>query len=222
MKAMILAAGRGERMRPLSDDTPKPLLKVVGKPLIVHLIERLVMNGYQELIINLAHLGAKIRDRLGDGGEFGARIDYSDEGEQALGTAGGIRNALPLLGHDRFLAVSGDLWTDYPFTDLRDKNPVLAHLVMVENPSYHSQGDFVLRDGKIVIEAGNRLTFGNIGVYSPELFARHDPAERELGPILRDAARSASVSGERFDDEWMNVGTPSELEALNRRLGANP
>jgi MurNAc alpha-1-phosphate uridylyltransferase len=220
MKAMILAAGRGERMRPLTDQVPKPLLEVAGKPLIVYHIEALRDAGFRELVINHAWLGERITEYLGDGSSFGVRIRYSPEPEGALETGGGIQHALPLLGDEAFLVVNGDIWTDYPYASLHHPPPQLAHLVLVDNPPHHRQGDFSLEKG-IVTDAGtSALTFSGIGVYRPELFRGHAPGAFPLAPLLREAMRSGQVSGEHYRGRWTDVGTPQRLEELNSSSGS--
>jgi MurNAc alpha-1-phosphate uridylyltransferase len=220
MKAMILAAGRGERMRPLTDTTPKPLLQVAGKPLIVRLIEHLAAAEIRELVINHAHLGQKIEAALGDGRQLGVAIRYSPERE-ALETAGGIANALPLIGEDPFLAVNGDLFCDFDFSTLRnlDMSGTLAHLVLVENPPQHPRGDFALSGARVVSEGEPRLTFSGVGLYRPELF-KDIPvgAKAKLAPLLIEAMAEGRVSGEQFHGEWHDVGTPERLRALNAGL----
>jgi N-acetyl-alpha-D-muramate 1-phosphate uridylyltransferase len=218
MKAMILAAGRGERMRPLTDHTPKPLLLVAGKPMIVHTIEQLVQAGYTELVINHAHLGAKIAAALGDGTQFGASIQYSPEGELGLETAGGIIHALPLLGKEPFLVVNGDITTDFDFASLQTVTVDLAHLVLVANPDHHPDGDFGLTDGLVDEQAAEQLTFSGIGVYSPKLFDGLPEGSRKLGGLLRLAIRQQRVSGQKFDGFWLDIGTPERLHALNTYL----
>jgi len=217
---MLLAAGRGERMRPLSDELPKPLLSVAGKPLVVHLIERLVANGFRDLVINHAWLGAEFERALGRGQRFGARIRYSPEGKQALETGGGIRHALPLLGDAPFLALNADIWTDLPFRSLPPEPAGLAHLVLVPNPPHHPQGDFALRDGRVSATGDPRLTFSGIGVYRPELLRRRPPGRFALAPLLREACSEERVSGELYAGQWCDVGTPERLEALRKRLAA--
>lgn len=222
---MILAAGRGERMRPLSDSTPKPMLQVAGKPLLMHLVEALVRNGFNELVINHAWHGEQIERALGDGRNLGAKIAYSPEPSGALGTGGAIVNALPILGNGAFLAVSGDVWTDFPFVQLPRAPRGLAHLVMVDNPYFHPQGDFVLRDGLLSAPAPNRdsstaLTFAGIGVYRRELFddwlvSSQARPRFPLAPILVAAMHSDAVSAEHYRGEWVNVGTPEQLGALD-------
>jgi MurNAc alpha-1-phosphate uridylyltransferase len=220
MKAMILAAGRGERMRPLTDETPKPLLAAGGKPLVAWLIEGLARAGFRELVINHAHLGERIESALGDGSRWGVHIAYSRERE-ALETAGGIANAAPLLGDAPFLAVNGDLWCDVPFGRLRDALPPAAdaHLVLVDNPQHHPSGDFTLRAGRVGNEAAPRLTFAGIGVYRPRMFAGIARGTRApLAPLLRAAAEHGAVSGERHAGRWMDIGTPERLAALDALL----
>jgi len=217
MKAMILAAGRGERMRPLTDHTPKPLLPVAGKPLIVHTVNQLVAAGFTGIVINHAHLGQQIEDTLGDGRCFGADIRYSPEGGQALETAGGIINALPLLGTEPFLVVNGDIATDFPFASLRGRQPGLAHLVLVSNPPYHLDGDFALDDSGLVLEGGTeKHTFSGIGVYRPELFDGVAPGVKKLAPILRLAMARQQVTGQLYGGFWMDIGTPERLRELDR------
>ncbi len=218
MKAMILAAGRGERMRPLTDHTPKPLLKVAGKALIEYHIEALVAAGIDELVINHAYLGEQVEQALGDGRRYGARIQYSAEGE-ALETGGGILKALPLLGGEPFVVVNGDIWTDYDFAALPGEPEGLAHLVLVDNPAHHPQGDFVLHQGRVHDRPGKRLTFSGIGVYRPELFASHRPGAFPLAPLLRAAMAKNVVSGEHYQGAWHDVGTPQRLSELNQLLG---
>lgn len=220
MKAMILAAGRGERMRPLTDTVPKPLLLAGGKPLIVHLIERLRREGFRDLVINYAYLGQRLLSVLKDGRHLGVRIRYSAEPENALDTGGGIFNALPLLGKSPFLVVNGDVWTDYPFHRLAQESlPYLAHLVMVNNPPHHPEGDFALIEGKVNHRSGPRLTFSGLGVYRPELFDGQEGGRFPLAPLLRAAAMRGKVSAEYYDGQWIDVGTPQRLKELDARLG---
>ncbi|MEJ2406544.1 MAG: nucleotidyltransferase family protein [Candidatus Thiodiazotropha sp.] len=221
MKAMILAAGRGERMRPLTDRLPKPLLPVMGKPLIVHHIERLAAAGYRELVINHAYLGEMIETALGRGDRWGVQISYSPEA-RALETGGGIFRALPLLGQDPFLVINGDVWTDYDFTRLGLADTDLAHLVLVPNPPQHPQGDFRLIAGRVEDGPGECLTFSGIGVYRPDLFYGSQGGAFPLAPLLRKAMHSDHVSGERHDGYWIDVGTPERLLALERRLTDSP
>ena len=218
---MILAAGRGERMRPLTDRTPKPLLPVAGKPLIVWHIERLARTGIRDIVINHAHLGDQIEALLDDGSAWGVSIRYSDEPPGALETAGGIANALPLLGDQPFLVVNGDIWCDLEFAmlpPLADRD--LAHLVLAPNPGHNAGGDFDLQDGR-VHGVPPRLTFSGIGLYRPELFAsieRGKPAK--LAPLLRDAMAADRVSGQIHTGRWVDVGTPERLAALDAEVCA--
>jgi MurNAc alpha-1-phosphate uridylyltransferase len=220
MKAMILAAGRGERMRPLSDAVPKVLLEVRGKSLIAWSIEALARSGVREIVINHAHLGHMIEAALGDGRRFAVAIRYSREAE-ALETAGGIAQALPLLGDEPFVAVNGDLFCDFDFSGLvgtgLEQN--LAHLVLVANPPHHPQGDFAL-NGTQVAEAGqSKLTFSGIGLYRPELFSSIRPGSKgQIASLLRAAMAHGLVSGEVHRGVWHDVGTPTRLSALNERV----
>jgi MurNAc alpha-1-phosphate uridylyltransferase len=220
MKAMILAAGRGERMRPLSDSIPKCLLEVRGKSLIVRLIEALARADVRDIVINHAHLGHAIEAALGDGRRYGVAIRYSAEGV-ALETAGGIAKALPLLGAAPFLAVNGDIFCDFDFSDIaaRALDGDLAHLVLVENPPHHPQGDFSLH-GSRVAEAGSpKATFSGIGQYQPALFAGIKPGEKgQLASLLRAAMARSLVSGEMHRGEWHDVGTPQRLAELNESV----
>jgi len=219
MRAMILAAGRGERMRPLTDTVPKPLLPVAGKPLIQYHIDALAAGGVRDIVINLAWLGSKIRDALGDGSASGVRIHYSDESDAALETGGGIVNALPLLGDRPFIVVSGDVWSDYPLKQLptRLQPGDLAHFTMVANPEYHRRGDFGLRDGRVA-DDGERLTYANIGVFRPEFFAGAPAGKFPLAPLMRERIRAGRVSGEIYAGRWFNIGTPAQLAELDASL----
>ena len=216
--AMILAAGRGERMRPLSDSVPKPLLGAGGKPLIVHLIERLARAGIHDLVINHSHLGEQVERYLGDGSRYGVRIAYSHEAGGGLETGGGIFKALPLINTDPFLVVNGDIWTDYPFERLPVRIVGSAHLVLVDNPPQHPRGDFALRDGRVHAEGEPRLTFSGIGLYARALFAHCQPGKFPLAPLLRAAMAQGQVSGERYAGDWRDIGTPQRLEELDREL----
>jgi len=218
LKVMILAAGRGERMRPLSDTVPKPLLEAGGKPLIVHLIEGLARHGLRDLVINHSHLGEKISAYLGDGGRYGVRVAYSHEEGGGLETGGGIFKALPLIDTDPFVVINGDIWTDYPFDRLPARLDGLAHLVLVDNPPQHPQGDFALREGKLFAEGAPRLTFSGIGVYARALFADCRPGKFPLAPLLRTAIAQGQVSGEHYTGRWRDVGTPQRLADLDREL----
>lgn len=222
MKAMILAAGRGERMRPLTDHTPKPLLPVGGKPLIVWHIERLAAAGFRDLVINHAHLGDQIEAVLGDGSLFGVHIAYSAEAE-ALETAGGIANAMPLLGDAPFLVVNGDVYCDFDFSRVGQQpmDGVVAHLVLVDNPPQHPQGDFALEHGKLAEAGAEQLTFSGIGIYRPELFAGVVRGSKaKLAPLLRAEIAQGRISAEHYRGHWVDVGTPERLQALDKVLSA--
>ena len=225
MKAMILAAGRGERMRPLTDRTPKPLLQVGGKPLIVWHLERLAAAGFRAIVINHAHLGEQIEVLLGDGSAFGLSITYSPEPPGALETAGGIANALPLLGDDPFLVVNGDTFCDWNFAQAAfalNTND-LAHLVMVANPEHHPSGDFALDQGRLTAPRltphASRLTYSGIGIYRPELFANVERGARaKLLPLLLAAMSAGKISGQFHAGRWEDVGTPQRLLQLDAEL----
>lgn len=220
MKAMILAAGLGTRMRPLTDHIPKPLLEAGGKPLIQWHIERLRDAGFAELVINHAWLGEKLESALGDGSELGVTIEWSREGTP-LETAGGIRRALPLLGDDPFLVVNGDIWCDLDFAHLRAAPQGLAHLVLVDNPVHNPDGDFQLgSDGKVRDNGAPALTFAGIGVYQPALFGDLSEGEAKLAPLLRDAMAEGQVTGEHHTGQWWDIGTPARLRELDTRLKA--
>ena len=218
MKAMILAAGRGERMRPLTDCTPKPLLGVAGRPLIHYHLEALARAGVSDVVINLSWLGEQIRDALADGHEWNLRLHFSEEGHPPLETGGGIYRALPMLGPDPFLVINGDVWSDFPLDSLALADSDLAHLVLVDNPAHHPQGDFVLTDGRVCDDSQNgpRLTFSGIGVYRPELFAGCAGGAFSLIPVLKAAMARGRVSGAHYSGKWMDVGTPERLAALAR------
>lgn len=218
---MILAAGRGERMRPLTDITPKPLLPVGGKPLLVHLIESLVRAGLHDLIINHAHLGAQIVEFLGDGARFGAHITYSHETEGGLEVGGGIFNALPLITSDPFVVVNGDVWTDFPFERLPRVIEGVAHLVVVDNPPHHPNGDFALTAGLLRGHGDRQLTYSGIGVYRHALFSECRFGKFPLAPLLRAAMARGAVSGEHYRGRWYDIGTPERLKALDRELSQN-
>lgn len=217
MKAMILAAGRGERMRPLTDDIPKPLLKVGKYSLIEHLIRSLKQHGFDDLIVNHAYLGNQIEAALADGARYGVHIQYSAEGDAGLETGGGILKALPLLGDQPFLVVNGDIWTDYPFSRLYQRAMATqAHLVLVDNPEHHPEGDFCLADDGMARNRGDtRLTFSGIGVYQPEMFSGCQPGAFPLAPVLRQLADNRQLSAEHYPGKWFDVGTVERLQALN-------
>ena len=224
MKAMILAAGRGERMRPLTDRIPKPLLSVGGKPLIVWHLERLAKAGLRDVVINHAHLGEQIETSLGDGARWNLGIRYSPEPPGALETAGGIANALPLLGSEcddsAFLVINGDIFCDWSPAAMMLASADLAHLVLVPNPEQHPRGDFRLDGGRVRDNGEPTHTFAGIGVYRPELFASVTRGQRaKLAPLLRAAMAERRVSGELHAGCWVDVGTPQRLAELDRQLG---
>ncbi len=218
MKAMILAAGRGERMRPLTDTTPKPLLRAGDRALIEYHIDALVAAGLTEIIINHAWLGAQIEATLGDGDRYGARILYSAEGEQALETGGGIVNALPLLGSEPFLVINGDVYTEYPFVALKTQPTALAHIVLIPNPPHHPKGDFALQEGRVRNSGTTLYTFSGISVYRPEFFAGCANGIFPLARLLRQAAEAGQLTGELYEGFWMDIGTPARLQELHLRL----
>ena len=220
MKAMILAAGKGERMRPLTETTPKPLLQVGGKRLIEYHLERLASNGFHDVVINTGWLGDQIPEILGNGSAYGLNIQYSHERPEPLETAGGIAHALPLLGPDPFLVINGDIWCDYePEADL-NPGDVNAHLVLVNNPEHNPSGDFAIDQGQVYNEGEVRLTFSGIAYYRPEFFKGLNPNQpAALAPILRKAADEGLVSGEKFEGSWLDIGTPQRLQELDTALG---
>lgn len=215
MIAMLLAAGRGKRMRPLTDTVPKPLLTVAGVSLIEHQLRALQSAGIVDVVINLGWLGEQIRQRLGDGSSYGVSITYSQEPEDAYDTGGGIVNALPLLGGDPFLVVNSDIWTDYDYRKLDGRPDSLGHIVLVDNPAHNPDGDFML-EGELVRPAGRQcLTFSGIGVYRAALFEGHGAGRYPLAPILRDAMKKDAITGEHFTGTWSDIGTPERLQALD-------
>ncbi len=219
MKAMILAAGRGERMRPLTDHTPKPLLEVRGKPLIVWHIEKLSQAGFKEIVINIAHLGYKIPETLGDGSAWGVNIRYSDEQESgALESAGGIIKALPLLGNEPFLVVNGDVFCDYEFNANFNLDDNLAHLILVPNPEHNPDGDFGLKDACVLNKDKIQYTFSGIGYYNPKLFKNLSIEKSALAPLLRAEIKNKNISGELFSGVWHDIGTPERLKEINKKL----
>jgi N-acetyl-alpha-D-muramate 1-phosphate uridylyltransferase len=226
---MVLAAGKGERMRPLTLSTPKPLLQAGGKTLIAHHLENLSANGITEIVINHAWLGEQIESSLGNGKALGVNIAWSREGEP-LETAGGILLALPLLqenkGSSSFICVNSDIWTDYPFGRLPevDGKEMLAWLVLVDNPDQHPEGDFVLQDGKVQEPAANRrqesaYTFSGIAVYHPALFEGVLPGKQSIVPLLKQAMAKGKVGGEHYKGQWFDIGTPERLSQLEALLG---
>lgn len=222
MKAMILAAGRGERLRPLTDHTPKPLLHAGSKRLIEYLIEKLVAAGFDDIVINHAHLGEQFEPVLGNGDRYQARIKYSAEENGGLETAGGIIQALPLLGNSPFLVVNGDIWTDFPFIELADFNLAegkMCHLVMVNNPQHNPAGDFYLNpNGLLKNEGDPKLTFSGIGIYRPEMFADYPASKLPLKPLLVDVIQKNQVSGQHYHGQWSDIGTVERLNALAKQL----
>jgi MurNAc alpha-1-phosphate uridylyltransferase len=233
MKAMILAAGRGERMRPLTDHTPKPLLKVGGKPLIVWHLERLAEAGFKEVVINHAHLGSQIENALGNGARWGLSIHYSPE-KVALETAGGIANALDLLANEGkvgepFLVVNGDIYTEIDFRSIASQaniledsggvKNVMAHLVLVDNPPQHPNGDFVIEGNRLKNDGKQMLTFSGVGVYHPDFFAeviKGQPAK--LAPLLRKAIENNAATAQYYQGIWHDIGTPERLKSLDESL----
>ncbi|MCH7335247.1 N-acetylmuramate alpha-1-phosphate uridylyltransferase MurU [Acinetobacter sp. NIPH 2699] len=223
MKAMILAAGLGNRMRPLTLHTPKPLLDVGGKPLIVWHIEKLQQIGVTEIVINTAWLAEKLVAALGDGSEFGVTILWSHEGE-GLETAGGIINALPLLGNEPFILVNGDVWTTMDFSSLLNVklDHKQAHLVLVENPPQHLNGDFILSNDLAYTfeqqQLGEALTYSGVALLSPQMFAGLENGKRPLAPLLKQAMQQQQVSAEKMQAIWVDVGTPERLEQLDQQI----
>ena len=218
---MVLAAGRGERMRPLTNVTPKPLLPVGGKPLIAWHLERLAAAGFKEVVINHAHLGEQIENALGDGARFGLSITYSAEPAGALETAGGVANALPLLGPDPFLIISGDIYIECDYRSLL--RPLAgndtAFMWMVDNPDWHAQGDFSLVDGRLALEGGPRLTYANIGVFSPKFFSGIAQGERlPMSPLFKRGIAADTIAADRYTGLWDNLGNPSQLAQLDQLL----
>lgn len=219
MRAMILAAGLGTRLRPLTLHTPKPLLEVGGKPLIVWHIEALARAGVADIVINTAWLGDKLVDALGDGSQFGVKISWSHE-DEPLETAGGIQKALPLLGSEPFILVNGDVWTRFDLTALVHKalGEDLGHLVLVQNPLQHPHGDFVLENGRITQHGKQKLTFAGISLLSPKLFESLSAGKAPLAPILRQAMDAGQISGECLQTHWVDVGTIERLAELDQQI----
>lgn len=216
MRVMILAAGRGNRLRPLTDTVPKPLIEVQGRTLIEHHLYRLAADGFTEVVINVAWLADKIKQRLGDGSRYGVHIDYSEERQGALETGGGILKALPLLGKGPFLTLNADVYTNFAFASLKAvlKPGDCAHLVMVPNPSHHPQGDFRLsEDGRLHTDGEPRLTYSGIGVHHPEFFKDCAPGRFPMLPLWQQAIRADHVSGQHYTGRWHDVSTPDGLPA---------
>ena len=214
---MILAAGCGERMRPLTDELPKPLLKIDAKPILQYHLEALAQAGIKQIVINHSWMGGLIEEYFGNGNEYGVEVAYSPEGESRLETGGGIKNALPLLGDDPFIVVNADVWTDYNFMQLPNAPEGLAHIVLVENPAHHPQGDFCLQAGLVMDNACERLTYSGIGVFSPELFSNCKETVFPLAPLLRAAIARQQIRGEHYTGAWMDIGTPERLQFLNQQ-----
>ena len=219
MKAMILAAGLGSRMRPLTDHTPKPMLKVAGKPLIEHQVIKLVEAGVKQVVINTAYLAEQIEEYLGDGSRLGCEIQYSRE-DEPLETGGGIFKALPKLGKTPFILVNGDVWHELDYTHLVAKNMnSLAHLVLVTNPDFNVSGDFYLQEGQAnTMHEGESLTFSGISILHPELFTGCEPGTFKLAPLLKRAMDNEQVTAEKYTGYWLDVGTPQRLQALNEHI----
>ncbi len=220
MKAMILAAGRGERMRPLTDHTPKPLLMVGNMRLIEYHLYKLAENNFNEVVINIAHLGDQVQAILGDGRAYGLTIHYSNEGHEALETGGGIVNALALLGEQPFLVINGDIWCDYPFVTKTIADEDLAHLVLVDNPEHNPQGDFSFENKRVAPGNYNKLTFSGIAYYRPEFFSGYTSGKFPLLPLLQNAINAGRVSAEHYRGEWHDVGTPQRLQQLTAQLAS--
>ena len=216
MKVMILAAGRGERMRPLTDTTPKPLLEAGNKRLIEYHLTNLANAGFKDVVINVAWLGQQIIDTLGNGEKYSLNIIYSNEGDQALETGGGIFNALELLGEEPFLVINGDVWTDYPLEKLYDY-PLKdkAHLVLVNNPAHNPEGDFSITEGRLVEGESEKYTFSGLGVYSPSFFETSDKGKYPLAPMIRNYINKNKISAELYQGKWMDIGTKERLENLS-------
>lgn len=219
MKVMILAAGRGERMRPLTDTLPKPLLEVGSKPLILWHIEKLIKNGFKDIVINIAHFGYKIPEALGDGSKYDANISYSDEQDSgALESAGGIKKALTLLGNEPFLVVNGDIFCDYEFDSNFELGDNLAHLILVKNPEHNRNGDFGLNDTLVLNEDNIQYTFSGIGYYNPKLFSGVESGKSALAPLLREAIKEKKISGSIHNGYWHDIGTPQRLKDINKKM----
>lgn len=215
---MILAAGRGERMRPLTDETPKPMLRVNGVPLIEYHVRALVAGGIREIVINLAWMGAQIREFLGDGSKYGIKITYSNEGAEALETGGGLVRALPLLGDAPFWLVNGDVFCEYGYRLRTLARGIMGHLVMVPNPAHNPGGDFSLANGTVTRPTTNALTYSGVAIFHPDLFVGTADGKFPLAPLLDAAIDRGILSGEFFAGRWLDVGTPERLAELERDL----
>ena len=218
MRAMILAAGRGERMRPLTDKVPKPLLVIAGKALIVYQIEALEAAGVKDIVINTGHLGDQIQYELGTGTSFGVDILYSHEGDNILETAGGIIQALPLLGEDPFIVTNADIYTDFDYQSLPEQPDYDAHLVLVDNPPHNLKGDFALENGCIIEQGSQKLTYSGIGIFYPHFFENCKPGRSPLAPLLRLSAQAKCLSGQHFTGLWSDIGTPERLKQINESI----
>ncbi len=220
MKAMILAAGRGERMRPLTEQTPKPLLEVGGRPLISYVFDQCKSAGVTDIVMNVWYKADIIMDTLGDGRDYGVNITYSVE-DELLGTAGGVINALPLLSNQPFFMISGDIWSGYHLKYLIDRKDSLklAHLVLVSNPSFHPDGDYHLNAmNHVCVNGEPKLTYGSIALFHPDLFVGFKPGKRGIDEVFRAAIEKNQITGEHFQGPWMNIGTPAQLQQLDERL----
>ncbi len=215
MKAMILAAGKGTRMQPLTKAIPKPLVEIHGKPLIVYHLEALATADITDVIINVSEYSKKIMPTLDDGSDYGINIHYSIE-ETLLDTGGGIVNALPILGDAPFIIINGDVWTDYPMQQLKRQPEKLAHIVMVDNPAHRPQGDFYLHDNHVTSTGENKLTYAGIGIYTPEFFAGCVKEKFSLGPLLHEQVAKQQVTGEYYQDIWQVVDSPAQVQELNQ------
>jgi len=211
MKCMLLAAGLGERLRPITDKIPKPLIKIAGKPLIEYHLENLKSAGFKEVVINLSHLGEKIEEYLGDGSQFDLEIEYSQEGTEPLETAGGIIHALPLLGDKPFLVLNADIWCNHSLSFVNLSRDKLVHLVLVDNPTHNPNGDFAYEFGRVYNTGKNHLTFSGMGIYDPRLFKDYTARKLALAPILRNAIDKELVSAEYFTGKWFDIGTQDRL-----------
>jgi N-acetyl-alpha-D-muramate 1-phosphate uridylyltransferase len=220
MKAMLLAAGRGERLRPITDSLPKPLVRVGGRPLIAWHLTALARAGMREVVINVSWLGEQLRAALGDGRELGVHIHWSEEGPVPLETGGGILRALPLLAPGPFLVVSADIWTDIDFGRIRIADGAQAHLVLIPNPPHHPRGDFGLEGDRVVERDTDRFTYANVGLYRPELFEGFGPGRFPLLAALKRGIAARGITGELHRGEWCDVGTPERLAGLDKRLRA--
>ena len=219
MKAMILAAGRGERLRPHTDITPKPLIQVGRHRLIEYHLLNLARAGIEDIVINISWLADQIRDTLGDGSNYSLNITYSDEGDEALETAGGIINALPYLDDEAFIVINGDIWCDYDLSSLVNRQMEHeAHLVLVNNPEHNAEGDFALEQDLIKNSGDKKLTFSGIGVYTRKFFADTDPGKKALAPILRKKSELSKISGEYYNGQWIDIGTIERLAQLRSYL----